>query len=195
MRCRLLWIGLLCVTLTTCSKSEPSFPSVAPSPHAQLLRSEFSGRLCADAIFYFGQVFDPYGPVFDPRGPYYLNLCLPNDPLEQHHFVGVHREGTLVVGLDWEYHEDYSAEYMRLSVQCDSARVDQLWIKGPAGPPLVSDYDPTQRTPPIPLHPRPQPLQVSVPAASMCEIKPWAYFSFKTVVPATQYHLTIDHPR
>ena len=152
--------------------------NVALMPDGRIVRSEFSGRLCADALYYFGFI------------PKVSNLCLPSDPLEQHHFVAVHRSGTLMIGLDWEYREDYSPEFMRLGVRCGSSGVDQLWAKGgTSGPPVLSDDDLTH------ANPRRPPLQVSVPAPSMCEIKPWAYRSFKTVIPATQYRLTIDHPR
>jgi hypothetical protein len=161
--------------------------NVALMPDAQVVRTEFSGRLCADEMFYFGKPF-PYPEAYS---------CLPSDPLQQHHFVALHRSGTLTVGLDWEYQEDYSNDYMRLEVRCDLTQVDQLWAKTyfPGGPPLLMDDDPTQRWPIRPLNAHPQPLQISVAAASMCEIKPWGYASFKGHVAATTYRLTIDHPR
>jgi hypothetical protein len=61
-----------------------------------IVRSEFSSRLCADGTFYFGQLAS-IGAITDP------NYCLPGDPLVQHHFFAIHRSGTLMVGLDWQY--------------------------------------------------------------------------------------------
>jgi hypothetical protein len=63
-------------------------------------------------------------------------------------------------------------------------------VKGIAGGGVANQFDSM-----IWHRERPQPLQVFVVAPSMCAIKPWAYASFKSGIPATQYHLTIDHPR
>lgn len=157
-----------------------------------IVRSEFSGRLCADTIFYFGVT----GRIADTGDPNYL--CLPSDPVVQRHVFAIHRSGTLMVGLDWQYKDDYSNEYMHLGVQCGSSGADQLWIKQfESAPPVGADNDPTQRMPPNWRNPRPQPLQVSVIGPSTCEVKPFAYFSFKSseFTKVTQYRLTIDHPR
>jgi hypothetical protein len=144
---------------------------IALQPDAQRVRTSLAGRLCADSHFWY--------PGF-PSSSY---DCV-NYPLQRHHFIPIHRSGTIEIEVRWQYKEDYSPEYLWLEVRCGSSTVRQLYEL------LLKGIPPTK----LPGR-REGPLHVSASAPAVCEIKPLRYSSFKGFVAWTEYDIEVRHPK
>jgi len=150
-------------------------PNIALTPTANTL-TRFTGDLCADIDFWI--------PWHAPVTPSFACTAA---PLMRHHFLAVHRAGSLDIDLRWIYQEDYSPEYMWLEVRCGSEMAQQEYILGGGGPDVAQPRMLPGNTIGV--------LRLSVPSPSTCELKPARYSSFKGRVAKTQYRIDVTHPR
>ena len=162
-------------------------PDITIVPDATPVTTRFSADLCADAAYWF------------PGNP---NVTTPQCRARQtpvvvvrHHTFPVHRAGVVEINMAWVYQEDYSSEYMGLDVHCGAVAATQAY--------RVNDYLLTYFPGPAPATRvtnffanvvEPGPLRVSVPSASVCDISPNRYWSFKGSS-LTTYYIDIAHPR
>jgi Carboxypeptidase regulatory-like domain len=152
-------------------------------PDVRQMRTTVFGRVCADYDFYLRGNGTPPGPCRLPGdGP------AVDYPVQQHHYLPVHRSGTVRIDLHWIYREDYSDERMWLEVRCGSnlLALKSFSFFGEFGFAGGSPFG--------------KQLPLIVPAAGPClyEIKALRYSSFKTytyALPWTEYRLDIDHPQ
>jgi hypothetical protein len=146
-------------------------------PDSHPVNTRLDGQLCADFAFWF------------PGAALFTSPCTAA-PVQVHHYIPVHRPGALEVALNWEYREDYSAEYMWLEVRCGSTKADQLFAlyyrdantymvpsRGNVGAGLRG------------------PLRVMVPEPATCEVKPYGYWSFKGYIALTTFRIDVTHPK
>lgn len=154
---------------------------IALAPDATPTTSQLSGDLCADSGYWLAI----------PLG------CNTSAPMSRHHSIAVHRAGTLEIHANWVYEEDYSSEFMRLEVRCGGATVTQEYWLGLFAAKYQALAEATRilRTGPTAYTVESGPLRVSVASASLCEITPQQYSSFKGGAATTNYRIDVTHPR
>jgi hypothetical protein len=149
------------------ARSTVSRLDVALMPDAQPTRTSFTGRLCADAHYWFGA----------PGSAIYPGSGCDEIPVQTHHFIPVHRTGPLDIKISWEYREDYSDEYMFLEARCGREAREHKFSFFEMGARGFGT------------------LRLTADGPVVCEIKPSRYRSFKGQIARTVYRIDVTHPK
>ena len=131
-------------------------------------------------------VLDGHLCTTEPPLPY-SQVCVPGSfpySLQKHHWLPVHRPGTMTAKVTYQYQGDYYWNYLNVEIRCESRlvveeRIANLWNH----PPSYFGYRPER------------PIQLEASQPCVYEIKLFNYIADRKGGDWTTYRVELSHPK